>query len=136
MSKLDQLPQISAHVLNGLRADENLKSRIYQKAAQTDAASSRTAPRRRTLIALCSLSAVMIAVFVLLGALSPDRRMSDSPAAVQMQTVSAGEHLDESPVQSQDVTDEYGQSDEELPDEAEEDSVNQTKDRDLSTVSP
>ena len=36
MSKLEQLPQITEQLLDGLRADDMLKHRIYQKAARND----------------------------------------------------------------------------------------------------
>ncbi len=70
MSRIDRLPEITDHVLSGLRADESLKYRIYQKAADTASGKERKS-FRLPLAALCSISAVMIAVFVLLGQLVP-----------------------------------------------------------------
>lgn len=120
MSKLEQLPQVSEYVLNGLRADDQLKNRIYQKASQADAGHFRTVPQRRTLIALCSLSVVMIAVFAIIASLTSDRLLPESPAAVQMQTVSAGEHRSESPIRLQDIIHETVQNyEDELAEEEE-----------------
>jgi hypothetical protein len=104
MSKLDQLPEITDHVLSGLRADDSLKYRIYQKAAKPSSSSVK-ASRKPLAAALCAISAVMIAVFMLMGPLmgrntaSPDAvTKSESTPATQIQTIQAGSELDQSPV--------------------------------------
>ena len=101
MSRLDQLPEITDHVLSGLRADNSLKHRIYQKAAGvSDAPEKKSA--RLPLAALCAISAVMVAVFALLIPLSRQKTISgntdiayDSP---DISSVSAGAVLTSSPV--------------------------------------
>ena len=102
MSRLDQLPEITDHVLSGLRADDALKHRIYQEAAQDG--TPREKASRRPLIALCTLSAAMIAVFVLLGRIGPLSRKQEPEegapmsAAQQMETITAGERRNVSPI--------------------------------------
>lgn len=131
MSRLDQLSQITDHVLDGLRADDSLKHRIYQKAAQSDISSSRRLSRRGTIIALSAVSAVMIAVFVLLGQISSSGPTTDNSAAVSrtadatdivmIETVTAGEHRTSSPIPLQEVIDEtvsqYDEEEEETADQ-------------------
>ena len=117
MSKLEQLPQITEQLLDGLRADDVLKHRIYQKAAQNDDNRSFRLSRRGAIIALSGLSAVMVAVFVLLGHLpssgNPEAgHSSDSSITanavetVEIETVTAGEHRTDSPILLQEVIDE------------------------------
>lgn len=68
MNRLDNLPEITDQVLSGLRADDSLKYKIYQKAAGES--SEKKASFRLPLAALCAISAVMIAAFVLLTSLT------------------------------------------------------------------
>ena len=57
MDKLKQLPQVTDHVLDGLRADDALRQKILLSAAESGR--SRTS-RLRTVIALCTLSAALV----------------------------------------------------------------------------
>ncbi len=104
MSKLDQLPEISDYVLSGLRADESLKYKIYQKAAGISQ-SEETKPSRRPLAALCAISAVMIAVFVLLIPLTQQKSaplsksdQSSDYETMEISSIPAGTVLPDSPV--------------------------------------
>ena len=111
---LEQLPEVTDHVLSGLQADESLKHRIYQKAAGVTDVPERKISRI-PLIALCAISAVMIGVFVLLGNVAPLSSSSpDARDSVQIQTISAGVTLTESPV-SESTQDE--DTEEDNPDE-------------------
>lgn len=111
MARIEQLPEITDHVLSGLRADDSMKHSIYQKAAgMADTVEKRTS--RFPLIALCAISAVMVAVFVLLGNVKPlSGNSSDDQKGVQIQTISAGVTLTESPV-NEDNTEEDSDPDE------------------------
>lgn len=111
MSRIDQLSEITDHVLSGLQADESLKYRIYQKAADPSAGKERKS-LRLPLAALCSISAVMIAVFVLLGQFIPFS--GNTPAAPSAPTSyesglssfgsgQMGSELTDSPVDGQDA---------------------------------
>ena len=138
MSKLEQLPQVTDHVLNGLRADDALKARIYQKAVQEEPARSSGFTRRGALIALCSLSAVMIAVFAILGTIQPSDTKAGPDetntvlASVEIETVSAGERRSSSPFALQSVIDEtirqYDDIDEEPKDAEIEEAAEPTED--------
>ena len=63
MSRIEQLPEVTEQVLSGLQAGDELKSRIYRKALEPDSRPSRGS-MRIPMIALCSLSVVMIALHV------------------------------------------------------------------------
>ncbi len=61
MNRIDHLPEISEHVLSGLKASEDLKHRILLSAV------SPSSPRKyplRTVVALCSLSVLLILLCV------------------------------------------------------------------------
>ena len=63
MDRFDRIPEVTEHVLDGLKADDALKHRILL------AASSRSSePKRnysfRTVVALCSLSVLLILLCV------------------------------------------------------------------------
>ena len=61
MNRLDNLPEITDHVLYGLKADDHLKHRILLSAAAPK--SDRKYPFR-TVVALCSLSVLLILLCV------------------------------------------------------------------------
>ena len=70
MNKLDNLPEITDRALDGLRADENLKTRILNAALQNQ--EPRTVVRSRQLVpALLSAVAVMILCVFLLNGKKP-----------------------------------------------------------------
>ena len=64
MKQLERLPEISDHVLSGLKADDDLKHRIFLSAASSP--KEKKYPFR-TVFALCGISALLIllCVFVL-----------------------------------------------------------------------
>jgi len=101
MSRIEQLPEVTEQVLSGLQAGDELKSRIYRKALETDSVPSRRSVRV-PMIALCSLSVVMIALVAVLGQV---RSLNDSDAA-DIRTIAAGAHRIESPVILQTIIDE------------------------------
>ena len=101
VKKLEQLSEITDHVLSGLQADESLKHRIYQKAADISEMPEKKISRM-PLIALCAISAVMIGVFVLLGRVTPmSGNPNDEQQSVRIQTISAGVTLTESPIEEE-----------------------------------
>ena len=117
MSRLDQLPEITDHVLSGLRADDSLKYRIYQKAAEQSGERARKSSRL-PLAALCAISAVMIALFVILNPMiSRNADGSRDVTAGQMHTILAGGELDESPVSEEKEPEPEPESEEEDPEE-------------------
>ena len=61
MDRLEKLPEVTEHVLDGLRADESLKHRILLSAAGTRNGYSF---RFRTVFALCGLSVLVILLCV------------------------------------------------------------------------
>ncbi len=101
MSRIEQLPEVTEQVLSGLQAGDELKNRIYRKALESDSVSSRRSVRV-PMIALCSLSVVMIALVAVLGQV---RSLNDSDAA-DIRTITAGAHRIESPVILQTIIDE------------------------------
>ena len=101
MSRIEQLPEVTEQVLSGLQAGDELKNRIYRKALEPDSRPSRRSVRV-PMIALCSLSVVMIALVAVLGQVHP---LNDSNAA-DIRTITAGEHRVASPVVLQTIIDE------------------------------
>lgn len=63
MNRLEQLPEVTEHVFSGLKADDSLKHRIIFSAASHEPAGRFSL---RTVVALCSLSVllVLLCVFV------------------------------------------------------------------------
>ncbi len=101
MTRIEQLPEVTEQVLSGLQAGDELKSRIYRKALEPDSVPSRRSIRV-PMIALCSLSVVMIALVAVLGQV---HSLNDSDAA-DFRTITAGARRIESPVILQTVIDE------------------------------
>ena len=103
MKTPEQLREVTEHVLRGLYADEQLKNRIYQSAVKSDnRAEAHAGARRRPLILLCALSALMVALFAVLSSYRPEV----SEGSSEIITISAGEFRNESPIRLQDVIDE------------------------------
>ncbi len=105
MSRLDQMPEITEHVLSGLRADDSMKFRIFQEAAGISGQPLSRKSHRPLVAALCAVSALMIVLFVLINPLVNTKKESQSSAysaqnstTSQIQTIQAGSELDESPV--------------------------------------
>ena len=101
MSRIEQLPEVTEQVLSGLQAGDELKNRIYRKALEPDSVPSRRSIRV-PMIALCSLSVVMIALVAVLGQV---HSLNDSDAA-DIRTITAGARRIESPVILQNIIDE------------------------------
>ena len=102
MSRLDKLPEITDHVLSGLRADDSMKYRVFQKAAGTSDTKKKQSSHL-PLAALGAISAVMIAVFVLLAPLASQNKLdvSENYATVEINQIPAGTVLPESPVREE-----------------------------------
>ena len=94
MKRLEHLPEITDHILSGLRADDALKHRIFLSAASSP--ESKKYPRR-TIFALCGISALLIllCVFVI-----------RSETAGDIQVVSAGSRHSTPPVILENVLEE------------------------------
>ena len=101
MSRIEQLPEVTEQVLSGLQAGDELKNRIYRKALEPDSVPARRSVRV-PMIALCSLSVVMIALVAVLGQV---RSLNDSDTA-DIRTITAGARRIESPVILQTIIDE------------------------------
>ncbi len=105
MSRLEQLPEISDSVLHDLRADDALKYRILQKSLDQPSRAVTRSPRR-SIIALVSLSAAMIAAFIFLGSVrsvSTDTALSVSASQTEsfsesIHTITAGGRRSDSPI--------------------------------------
>ena len=91
MNSLDQLPEISSEILSGLKADETLKHRILLSAAESGRS---TRVPRRTLVPLCALSALVIALCVLIPQLSGP----GSSSGTSIQVIAAGSRRTSSPI--------------------------------------
>ena len=61
MEKLERIPEVTEHVLAGLTADESLKHRIFLTAS---APATKKKYPVRTVVALCSLSVLLILLCV------------------------------------------------------------------------
>ena len=64
MGKFERIPEVTEHVLAGLTADENLKHRIFLAAS---APATKKKYPLRTVVALCSLSVILILLCGSLG---------------------------------------------------------------------
>ena len=94
MDQLNRVPEVTEHVLSGLKADQHLKHRILEAAVSSP---RKTAFRPKTVIALCSLSVLLILLCVFVSGLG-----SKSPAG-NIQVIPAGSHRNSSPVNLQTV---------------------------------
>lgn len=138
MSRLDQLPEITDHVLSGLRADDSLKYRIYQKAAGASENRERKS-YRLPLAALCAISAVMIAVFVFLGRVSPIAGGSDSSRlditasqeteSSHVKTINAGGEFENSPLKNESENEKASSSENQEDSEDKDEQNNADKDQ-------
>lgn len=61
MNRLENLPEVSEHVLSGLKADSGLKHRILLSASSAPAVRKYSF---KTVVALCSLSVILILLCV------------------------------------------------------------------------
>ena len=101
MDRLEQLPETTDHVLAGLKADNDLKHRIISAATATH-----TSPiRARTVLALCSLSLLLILVSFFIT-----RIPAGSSNASDIHVIPAGSHRMVSPVNMQQVIDQAAEA--------------------------
>ena len=94
MDRLDRLPEVTEHVLSGLKADQRLKQRILESAASSPL---KTSFRPAAVIALCSLSVLLILLCVFATGLI------GSPSSGNIQVMQAGGRRNSSPVNLQTV---------------------------------
>ena len=107
MNRLEQLPEVTNHVLSGLKADDSLKHRILLSAAE----SSRVNPFRfRTVIALCSLSVLLILLCVFVA-----RAPVNYGSTADIQVIPAGSRRIVSPVNMQQMIDQASGIDRDAP---------------------
>ncbi len=97
MNQVERLPEITNDLLSGLKADDQLKHRILLSAAQSGTYKK---SRLKTVIALCSLSVLLIVTCVMIGSLQ--NRKNSSP---EMKNIPAGNHRVVSPVHLQNIID-------------------------------
>lgn len=88
MDQLDRLPEVTEHVLSGLKADHRLKQRILESAVS---APRKMPLRRGTVIALCSLSLLLILLCVFVSGLS-------GKSSGDISVIPAGSRRNSSPV--------------------------------------
>ena len=98
MNRLEQLPEITSDLLSGLKADDVLKHRILTAAVAAD-----HTPRRallRPLSALLCLSALVIALCIVIPRLSSPQTLTQGPG---LHEIAAGSRLSASPVNLSDI---------------------------------
>ena len=86
MDQLNRLPEVSEHVLCGLKADDRLKHQILLKAAESP---QKKGYRFRTVIAMCSLSFLLILMCLFVSGISgkqQDQDLKVMPAVRQRKT--------------------------------------------------
>jgi hypothetical protein len=91
MNRLERLPEITDHILSGLVADDQLKHRILLSSATQNSGKKVSL---RTVIALCSLSAVLI-LLCIFGIRSGN--------SGELQVISAGSRHSSPPVKLESV---------------------------------
>ena len=97
MNRLNRLPELTDQILAGLKADDSQKHRILLSAAESSGTGKKI--KYRTVIALCSLSVLLILLCVFASGWTGDRKASD------LQNIPAGSRRNESPVNLQTVID-------------------------------
>ena len=98
MVQLEKLPEVTNHVLAGLQADESLKHRIFLSASETKRSTSPFG--FRTVIALCSLSVLLVLLCLLVT-----RMPVKYDSTTDIHVIPAGGHRMVSPVNMQQVID-------------------------------
>ena len=99
MNRLNELPDITNHVLSGLTADNRLKTKIRLKAADlslNDVSSSGTEKHFRLLPVLCAIALLMLLSLSLL-----QKAVPHNGSLPEIQTFAAGEHKSSSPLSIQ-----------------------------------
>ncbi len=99
MNRLNELPDITNHVLSGLKADDRLKTKIRLKAADlslNDVSFSGTEKHFRLLPVLCAIALLMLLSLSLL-----QKAVPHNGSLPEIQTFAAGEHKSSSPLSIQ-----------------------------------
>ena len=104
MERLDQLSEITDHVLSGLQADESLKHRILLSAAGSARKTSQF--RMKTIVALCSLSVLVIILCIFVTHIP-----FENSAPAEIRVIPAGSHRVVSPVNLQQAIDQASELD-------------------------
>ena len=94
MDPLNRIPEITDHVLSGLKADQHLKQRILETAASSP---RKVSFRPRTIIALCSLSVLLVLLCAFASGLI------GKPSSGNIQVIPAGSRRNSSPVNLQTI---------------------------------
>jgi len=94
MDPLNRVPEVTEHVLSGLKADQRLKQQILESAVSSP---GKTAFRPKTIIALCSLSVLLILLCVFMSGLG------GNSSSGNIHVVPAGSRRNSSPVNLQTV---------------------------------
>ena len=99
MNRLQRLPEITDHVLSGLKADDRAKHRILLAASGSQATGGmhQKTVRFRTVVTLCSLSVLLVLMCVLISYQSRAQQPAD------LQVIPAGSHRNTAPVNLQQV---------------------------------
>ena len=97
MDRLNRLPELTDQILAGLKADESQKHRILVSAAESSGTGKIS--KYRTVIALCSLSVLLILFCVFVSGWTGGQKKTD------LQNIPAGSRRNESPVNLQTVID-------------------------------
>lgn len=97
MNQLDRMPEITEHVLAGLKADDSLKHRILLSASENR---SSEPTRKKTVLALCFLSVLLILLCVFAA-----RMPSWQSGSPDLHIIPAGSHRIISPVNLRTVID-------------------------------
>ena len=99
MNRLQRLPEITDHVLSGLKADDRAKHKILLAASDSRAPGGirQKTVRFRTVVTLCSLSVLLVLMCVLISYQSSSQQPAD------LQVIPAGSHRNAAPVNLQPV---------------------------------
>ena len=96
MDQLNRVPEVTEHVLSGLKADHRLKHQILEAAVSSPGKTS-FRPRPKTIIALCSLSVLLVLLGVFVSALN------HNSSSGNIRVIPAGNRRNSSPVNLQTV---------------------------------
>jgi hypothetical protein len=99
MDRLDQLKEVTSHVMSGLKADEKLKNKILLSYSEGAERTGKKPFGFRTVVALCSLSVLLILLCVFAAKITSGAKNPD------LQVIPAGNRYQEAPVNLQPVID-------------------------------
>ena len=96
MEQLNRIPEVTEHVLSGLKADQRLKHQILEAAVSSPGKKS-FRPQPKTIIALCSLSVLLILLCVFVSGLG------NHSSSGNIHVIPAGNRRNSSPANLQTV---------------------------------